>query len=167
MLGSDGGVFSYANSKFYGSEGAVHLNKPVVGKAATPNGLGYWLVAADGGVFSFGDSRFYGSAVGRGPVAPAVGMAAAPGDPSYINQLIWNGAEYEACDTTGTETASGYTEAQYRRGAVRKHAGRDHQQCARRCRCLHPRGRRVCERQGLRRPRAGCRRTKRWRDLVF
>jgi N-acetylmuramoyl-L-alanine amidase len=32
-------------------------------------------------------------------------------DPSYINHLIWNGREWETCDTTGTETDSGYTEA--------------------------------------------------------
>jgi N-acetylmuramoyl-L-alanine amidase len=32
-------------------------------------------------------------------------------DPGYINQLIWNGREQEACDTAGTETDSGYTEA--------------------------------------------------------
>jgi N-acetylmuramoyl-L-alanine amidase len=34
-------------------------------------------------------------------------------DPSFINQIIWNGRESETCDTTGTETDSGYTEAQY------------------------------------------------------
>jgi N-acetylmuramoyl-L-alanine amidase len=34
-------------------------------------------------------------------------------DPSYIDHLIWNGREEEACDTTGTETAGGYTEAQF------------------------------------------------------
>jgi len=33
--------------------------------------------------------------------------------PGVINQLIWNGREQEACDTTGTETASGYTEAAF------------------------------------------------------
>jgi N-acetylmuramoyl-L-alanine amidase len=32
-------------------------------------------------------------------------------DPGYINQLIWNGREQEACDTAGTQTDSGYTEA--------------------------------------------------------
>ncbi len=32
-------------------------------------------------------------------------------DPGYINQLVWNGREQEACDTAGTETDSGYTEA--------------------------------------------------------
>src|ERR1700679_1065155 len=33
--------------------------------------------------------------------------------PGYIDHLIWNGREEEACDTTGTETATGYTEAQF------------------------------------------------------
>jgi N-acetylmuramoyl-L-alanine amidase len=32
---------------------------------------------------------------------------------SYIDQSVWNGREEEACDTTGTETAAGYTEAQF------------------------------------------------------
>jgi N-acetylmuramoyl-L-alanine amidase len=34
-------------------------------------------------------------------------------DPGFIDHLIWNGREEEACDTTGTETAGGYTEAQF------------------------------------------------------
>ncbi|MGO9972269.1 MAG: N-acetylmuramoyl-L-alanine amidase [Solirubrobacteraceae bacterium] len=34
-------------------------------------------------------------------------------DPSYIDRLVWNGREMEPCNTTGTETDSGYTEAQY------------------------------------------------------
>jgi N-acetylmuramoyl-L-alanine amidase len=34
-------------------------------------------------------------------------------DPSYINHLIWNGREEETCDTTGTETNGGYTEARF------------------------------------------------------
>jgi N-acetylmuramoyl-L-alanine amidase len=38
------------------------------------------------------------------------GNAAAPG---VINQIIWNGRENETCDTTGTETDSGNTEAQF------------------------------------------------------
>jgi N-acetylmuramoyl-L-alanine amidase len=33
------------------------------------------------------------------------------GAPSVINQMIWNGRESETCDTTGTETDGGYTEA--------------------------------------------------------
>lgn len=34
-------------------------------------------------------------------------------DPAYIDRQIWNGREAENCDTTGTVTASGYTEARF------------------------------------------------------
>jgi N-acetylmuramoyl-L-alanine amidase len=34
-------------------------------------------------------------------------------DPAYIDREVWNGRESEDCDTTGTETDSGYTEAQF------------------------------------------------------
>jgi N-acetylmuramoyl-L-alanine amidase len=34
-------------------------------------------------------------------------------DPAYLNRQIWNGREDENCNTTGTQTASGYTEAQF------------------------------------------------------
>ena len=34
-------------------------------------------------------------------------------DPTYINHLVWNGREMETCDTTGTETDGGYTEAEF------------------------------------------------------
>lgn len=34
-------------------------------------------------------------------------------DPTYIDHRIWNGREYEACNTTGTETDSGYPEARF------------------------------------------------------
>ena len=32
-------------------------------------------------------------------------------DPAFIEQQIWNGRENENCDTTGTQTDAGYTEA--------------------------------------------------------
>jgi len=34
-------------------------------------------------------------------------------DPSYIDRLVWNGREKEACDTTGTATNGGYPESQF------------------------------------------------------
>lgn len=34
-------------------------------------------------------------------------------DAGYINTIVWNGRAEETCDTTGTATASGYTEAQF------------------------------------------------------
>jgi N-acetylmuramoyl-L-alanine amidase len=54
---------------------------------------------------------------GAGPLAGKI-VAVDPGhnggnfeDPSYIDHLIFNGREEEACDTTGTATNSGYTES--------------------------------------------------------
>lgn len=32
-------------------------------------------------------------------------------DPAYLNRQVWNGREWEDCDTTGTVTDGGYTEA--------------------------------------------------------
>ena len=60
-MASDGGIFNYGDAGFYGSTGAIQLNKPIVGMAATPDGKGYWLVASDGGIFNYGDAGFYGS----------------------------------------------------------------------------------------------------------
>jgi N-acetylmuramoyl-L-alanine amidase len=34
-------------------------------------------------------------------------------DPAFINRIIWNGRENETCDTTGTQTGGGYTEASF------------------------------------------------------
>jgi hypothetical protein len=76
---SDGGVFSFGDAQFYGSMGGTHLNAPVVGVAATPDGNGYWEFASDGGVFAFGDAQFNGSMGGRHLNAQVVGMAATAG----------------------------------------------------------------------------------------
>jgi hypothetical protein len=46
--------------------------------AATPDGRGYWLVAADGGVFAFGDAVFDGSMGGRPLDGSVVGIASTP-----------------------------------------------------------------------------------------
>ena len=35
---SDGGVFGFGDAGFFGSTGGIHLNKPIVGMAATPSG---------------------------------------------------------------------------------------------------------------------------------
>lgn len=32
-------------------------------------------------------------------------------DPAYLARLVWNGREWETCDTSGTVTSGGYTEA--------------------------------------------------------
>src|SRR5580700_8474846 len=59
--------------------------------------------------------------------APAGGVAVSPSkhpyrplaaevigsDPGHNGRVVWNGREWENCDTTGTETDGGYTEAQF------------------------------------------------------
>jgi len=82
-VAADGGVFSFKDAQFYGSMGGKHLNAPVVGMAATPDGKGYCLVASRGGVFSFGDAQFYGSMGAKHLNAPVVGMAATPDGKGY------------------------------------------------------------------------------------
>ena len=83
LVAADGGVFAYGDARFWGSMGAVHLTRPVVGMAVDTATGGYWLVASDGGVFSF-DAPFAGSAGALALHAPVVGMAPAPGDDGYF-----------------------------------------------------------------------------------
>ena len=126
-----------------GSAGALMLDAPVTGMAVTPGGGGYWLVARDGGVFTYGDAPYFGSFGGTALPGPVVGLAPSAGGTGYwlavgseplagevvgidpghnglnytapgvINQPVFNGTGTEPCDTTGTATDSGYTEAQF------------------------------------------------------
>ena len=83
LVASDGGIFTFGNAGYYGSTGAMRLNKPIVDMAATPQGQGYWLVASDGGIFTFGDAGFFGSTGAVHLNAPIVGMAATPDGQGY------------------------------------------------------------------------------------
>jgi len=83
QVASDGGIFTYGGLTFYGSAGNIHLNKPVVGMASTPDGKGYWLVASDGGIFAYGDAGYFGSTGNIHLNNPVVGMAASPDGKGY------------------------------------------------------------------------------------
>jgi hypothetical protein len=82
-VATDGGIFTFDSTGFFGSTGALTLNKPVVGMAQTPDGGGYWLVASDGGIFTFGDARFFGSTGAIAFNRPIVGMATTPSGRGY------------------------------------------------------------------------------------
>ena len=56
---------------------------PAMGIAETPDGGGYWQVAANGGVFAYGDAEFYGSAGSLALSRPVVGMAPTPDGRGY------------------------------------------------------------------------------------
>jgi hypothetical protein len=77
LVASDGGVFTFGDTGFYGSipglgyapagtSAPKRLNAPIVGMVPSENGAGYFMVAADGGVFAFGDAKFEGSCPGIG-----------------------------------------------------------------------------------------------------
>ena len=74
---SDGGVFSFGDTQFYGSIPGLglhpagsglpnSLNAPIVGMVPSTDDDGYFMVASDGGVFAFGDAHFAGSCPGIG-----------------------------------------------------------------------------------------------------
>ncbi len=83
LVASDGGIFAFGDAGFFGSTGALTLNKPVVGIASTPDGKGYWLVASDGGIFGFGDAGFFGSTGAQTLNKPVVGIASTPDGKGY------------------------------------------------------------------------------------
>ena len=135
----------------------------------TPGGGGYWLAV--------GSEPLAGKVVGIDPGHNGLNYSA----PGVIDQPVFNGTGTETCDTTGTATASGYTEAQFNFnvatylqadlqaegatvvltrpdnqgvGPVRHDAGRHHQRRPRRRRRRHPRRRRAGRRARLRGARA-------------
>jgi hypothetical protein len=59
-VASDGGIFSFGDAKFQGSEGGATLHAPIVGTAFDNASGGYWLVGSDGGIFTF-NAPFYGA----------------------------------------------------------------------------------------------------------
>jgi hypothetical protein len=61
----------------------MRLNQPIFSMAATPTGLGYWLVARDGGIFSYGDAKFFGSMGGRPLNQPITGITTGPSGNGY------------------------------------------------------------------------------------
>jgi N-acetylmuramoyl-L-alanine amidase len=122
LVARDGGIFTFGDAAFFGSDGGTSLPAPVIGMVARPDGGGYWIVLGNGQVRSFGDAAVLNTPPVSGTGFSLVGQVVAldPGhnggngaNPGFINYPVWNGREYEACDTTGTATPAGYTEAAF------------------------------------------------------
>jgi N-acetylmuramoyl-L-alanine amidase len=90
---------------------------------ASPDGGGYWIVLANGQVLPFGDAPSVPSVpiatAGWSLVGQVIGIdpghnGGNGGAPAVINALVPSGpGQVKACDTTGTETDEGYTEAAF------------------------------------------------------
>jgi 3D (Asp-Asp-Asp) domain-containing protein len=83
LASADGGVFTFGDSKFFGSLGKTHLHTPVVGMAAMPKGNGYWIVTAGGGVYAFGHARSFGNLTKMHLRTPVIGVATTPKGDGY------------------------------------------------------------------------------------
>ncbi len=79
---TNAGTSATSSSDTY-TYGAESQQPSVVGIARTPDGGGYWMVAADGRVYNYGDARYYGSAYGLALKGPIVGIAATPSGNGY------------------------------------------------------------------------------------
>jgi len=129
LLSAGGGVFSFGDARLFGpaagpswvvsssassssassssassspagpSPASPSPASPIVDMAPTPDGLGYWLLAADGTVYSFGDATYAGSA----PVP-------AGGDPAEKIVPGPSSGGYWVVDQDGTATPLGDAE---------------------------------------------------------
>jgi N-acetylmuramoyl-L-alanine amidase len=94
----------------------------------TPTGSASSTSAAPSTTSSATQGNSRGSAIPRSSAVPSAASRPLAGkvvgvDPGHnggnfthtaeIGRLIWNGREWETCNTTGTETDAGYTEAQF------------------------------------------------------
>src|SRR4051794_5782713 len=79
----EGHVYIGGTAGHFGQALGLPLNRPIVGMAVTPTGLGYWLVASDGGIFAYGDAPFEGSTGAMTLNQPIVAMASTPSGHGY------------------------------------------------------------------------------------
>jgi hypothetical protein len=76
LVASDGGIFSFGDAAYYGSEPSTGVDVTnIVGVAANPNGDGYWIEGGDGRVNAFGDTLPFGSMLGSALHDPIVGFS--------------------------------------------------------------------------------------------
>jgi len=82
----------------------------VVGRLAAA-GLALALLPAAGAAASVrqGHAPLAGKVIGIDPGHNGLNYTS----PAFLSHRIWNGREWEGCDTTGTRTAGGYTEARF------------------------------------------------------
>ena len=83
LVASDGGIFSFGDARFYGSTGAIRLNQPVVGMAATPTATATGSSPPTAASSAFGDAHFYGSGRRSASAMPVTGIGRSPSGNGY------------------------------------------------------------------------------------
>ena len=94
LVGTDGGVFTFGDARFYGSAAAFRPSTPVVAIAMTPDGGGYRVATANGTVFAFGDAQGAHAGIQTLGSAPIVAMASDPGTSQGYWLVDANGSVY-------------------------------------------------------------------------
>ena len=99
MVGADGGVFTFGNSKFEGSCPGIGGCPGGAAVAVMPDatGNGYWVVSAGGDVQPFGDAAAYG---GPGPIGGPVVAAVRSADGNGYYVLFGSGEVFAYGDAT-------------------------------------------------------------------
>ena len=82
---------------------------PVAAAAATPSGLGYWMVTAAGTVRGFGDARSYGSAPGA--PASAATKVPPPSAPAALSAIVSSPTGHGYWLVTGGGRVTSYGDA--------------------------------------------------------
>ena len=125
VLGTDGGIFSYGDTPFYGSVPGAGVQATSVLMAATPSSHGYWILGTDGGIFSFGDAAFHGSLPGAGVRTTAIDLKPTGtgngywvlgadggifsfGDAAFYGSLPGAGVSTQAVKLVPTPSGNGY-----------------------------------------------------------
>jgi N-acetylmuramoyl-L-alanine amidase len=121
LLFADGRVVSVGQApRMHSSPGLGR--PPAIAFAPTRTGEGLWILLASGAVVALGDALRNTTVVPDGSGYSLAGRVITldPGhngrnyeDLSYINHLVNAGGFLKACNTTGTETDSGFPEAQF------------------------------------------------------
>jgi hypothetical protein len=78
-----GAIACFGDADYFGSAGALTLNRPIVSMNPSPDGRGYRMVVSDGGIFCYGDASFRGSPGGTVLPKPIVGSAGTPDGLGY------------------------------------------------------------------------------------
>lgn len=82
MVGGDGGIFTCGTALYYSPSVVGATTAPIVGMAASPDGLGYWLVGSDGHVYPRGDA-YNCNCTSPPSQAPIVGIVPTPFNKGY------------------------------------------------------------------------------------